>query len=674
VRGELVIDDVETLRARLLGLSGPARTRTLLELGQQLGSRYWRTGPGQPAALPDLDATIAALDEAYGYLDPGDGLRGQVASNLGWMLATRHLAHGGADRDRETGLHLLEEALAFPQLQPVLQATVRVVLGQLYLSRVTAALKSSGFAMTALQSGQPPAEAADADRAAACFREILAGPPVNADVTRVAETMLTLTEAIQTMLGGFGGGLAGFDMTKMMQAMAAMQRIQEQQTRGPAAGAAVLPPMPSFFDADNLARMDPLDRPVSVVDGPEPPRTDVHRPRREAPPAEDPAELRRVLRGRLAPDGDFAALLTPGPPPDDLDDLVALATTIAYDPEPTGLDLLLLAVTLILRDRVDDGDGWGDQNGHPDLRTATDWLAKAARTLLAEDPAEVPLLLRVAVHLDALDRLGEAFADVAVALRRVHADALACGQVLIGTGRLTLAGPALPDRVLVADPAALAPTASTVASYQQFRTLAARDRRPVTEDAVFVADPRGELDSASIEAMLLRRTFYPRSTGLGRTIENIDAVGTPKDVLAHLDASMLYLGCGTGPSGALLLAGGELTPAEIGAHAAPGRTSGGVAVLSTSGRGFVALADALLDAGFLAVVGWRRAVTGPLAATAMFLLHAEMVDRAQEPAAAVRAVREWIRDPERRLPPYAPAGLSTDADPACEGALVHRGV
>jgi hypothetical protein len=91
-------DTVERVRRELAGLSGPLRCRPLLELGRALADRYWRTGPGKPAGLPDLSAAIDAMDEAYGYLELGDPARGHVASGLGWLLAVRHMTHDGPVR------------------------------------------------------------------------------------------------------------------------------------------------------------------------------------------------------------------------------------------------------------------------------------------------------------------------------------------------------------------------------------------------------------------------------------------------------------------------------------------------------------------------------------------------------------------------------------------------
>src|SRR4051794_32147850 len=95
-------DPIAQLRAELAHLSGPARLGDLVRLGQALLDQYWRVGPGRPQALPVLNDAVAALDEAYRYLELTDPMRGQVAALLGWVLGARHGAHGGGEQDRTT--------------------------------------------------------------------------------------------------------------------------------------------------------------------------------------------------------------------------------------------------------------------------------------------------------------------------------------------------------------------------------------------------------------------------------------------------------------------------------------------------------------------------------------------------------------------------------------------
>ena len=124
---------------------------------------------------------------------------------------------------------------------------------------------------------------------------------------------------------------------------------------------------------------------------------------------------------------------------------------------------------------------------------------------------------------------------------------------------------------------------------------------------------------------------------------------------------MLHLGCAVSDAGALLLAGGsELTPGTIAAAGGTGRPGGGLVVLPPAGAGFAALADAFLTAGCTGVVGWLRPVPDRVATVVHLALHARLVTERLEPAAAVHAVRRWLRTPERPAPPHLPAGYAAE--------------
>lgn len=679
------------------GIPAAARAIPLMREGQEHTSRYWRAGPDNPAAPGHLDAAVRVLDEAYGHLEPGDILRGQVAATLGWLLALRHTVHAGPDRDRETGIHLLEEAVAFPDLPPMQAGVAWLVLGQLYLGRVTANLKDSGFGMAALRGGAPSSTgSSDADRAAECFRQVLDGEPFNAELTGSAQAMLKVAEAMRTLTGGFGGGLGGFDLGRMMEALSALQDLQRQASTGgfgsPGRG---MPAMPSFFDADRIATADPLDRPVAVLRGEEPATPGKAHPR--TPVAIDTDALRRELP-------DVTALLD-GTAVPDVDAVVGTATTIVHAGSAEPTDHLVLAAALHLRDRRGDGDGWGEEDGTGDARAAVDHLRCAADPALPA--ALVPALLRLAVALDARDAAAARFGPATSALRTVGAGALLypdLARLDAATGRLAPptdlpagsvdgdATPAPPDagtapppvgavagsrpaRVVVAgaDPVpSLGAVVSYVPSDAVLVELAGRTVPPVTARPVFVANPRGDRDGATMEAVVLRRAFYPRSTGLGNTGEHIDGAGTPDDVLARLDASLLHLGCGITAGGALELAGGgTLDAATI---AASGAGAGGLAIAPPAAAGFAELAEALLAAGFTGVIGWLREVPAPVAAAAHLMLHAALVDDGRPPALAVHEVRRWLRDPDRVAPAHLPRTAATDlTDGRWWSALVHWG-
>jgi hypothetical protein len=668
-------DAVESLRAELAGLHGPARAVPLLKLGQALADRYWRAGIGSPTARRELDAAVEAVDEAYGYLEPGDLLRGQAAAVLGWLLGMRHGVHGGATRDRETGIHLLEEAVAFPSLPPMQASVARIALGQMYLSRTTESLKDSSSVFAAMRSGTKPRGFGDVDRAVACFREVLDGPVFSAELTGAAQAMLKMAEALRTMLGAVGQGAAGMDFGRLMEAMGAMQDLQRMATSGGlGARGPGLPVMPSFFEAERIVNLDPLDRPVAVLRGEEPAAPAAPRPR--MPVTLDVAALRRELP-------DLAVMLDATEPLPELDTLVATAATIVHSGQSEPADHLRLAAAFYLRSRLDDGDGWGDGGTSRDVSAAVACLAGAATPELPA--AAVPALLRLAVALDALDAVAGRFTTVVDALRAVGAGVLVypgLGMLDAATGRIRPIG-SLPRRVLVVglpDHSAI-PSGEAVVSYvpsdAMVVDLAARTPARLPWRVVFVANPRGDRDAATVEAMALRRAFYPRAITLGRAAENADGPGTPDEVLAHLDASLLDLGCGSTADGALELAGAaELPAAAIAAHR---RRTGGLAILTGDSGGSVALADALLAAGYTGVIGWRRPVPAPVASVVHVMLHSQLTGQGLAPASAVHHVRQWMRDADRPVPPplpgwhMPPVGPADLADERHWAALVHWG-
>lgn len=273
---------------------------------------------------------------------------------------------------------------------------------------------------------------------------------------------------------------------------------------------------------------------------------------------------------------------------------------------------------------------------------------------------------------------------------------------------------------------------SFVRSGRQVVELARRTPLSVTRDVVFVANPRGDRDLASFEAMTLRRIFHPHSIGLGRTIEQVHGRGTPADVLAHLPgpagpgAGLLHLGCalrttgspglelaepqardtaGGGPAANGTAAGGStisgaaaggagpgaasaravLDVAQIAAQAgeASSRDSGGLAILPADAGAdharWVSFADTLLDAGLTGVIGWLWPVPEHVATLMQVVLHGKLVDEGLPPARAVHEVQRWMLDPDRVVPPYLPAGLLAAlgdadlADPRYWAALAHRG-
>jgi len=131
--------------------------------------------------------------------------------------------------------------------------------------------------------------------------------------------------------------------------------------------------------------------------------------------------------------------------------------------------------------------------------------------------------------------------------------------------------------------------------------------------------------------------------------------------------------------GGLELAGpAVLDPVEI-ATGNPAKACG-LAVLPPTATGAAALTEALLTSRFLGVIGFRDPVPDQIASLMYFLLHAQLIDEGRDPASAVKAVRNWMRDPHRKPPAYLPTWcevLARDpdmADPAYWGALIYSGV
>ncbi|WP_320064878.1 CHAT domain-containing protein [Micromonospora sp. RTGN7] len=694
-------DTEKELRARLARLTGTARTRPLLELFQILANRYWRAGPGRPTALPMLDEAIDCLAEAYGLLRPGDPMRAQVASQLGWFLGTRQIAHGGPESDRPRAIGLLEEALAASNLPPMFTCIARLTLGQLHLVTVVRGLQSLDMSSLLAGAGHGPART-EADQAIDCFQLVLAGDLLSTEMAEGTRTMLACAETVRDLFVGIDAGTGtDIDFGPMMRAMATLQEVQQRMADGVEAG--TMPRLPNLLGGRATAAVDPLDYPVTVLRGPEPAPGDGDRVRRSAAPV-DLATLRRALRERVAGGGDphaaFAALLRPDAPPPPaglVDDLVGLATSVTHaaGATATATDRVVLAVALYLRGRDDADDGWGDADD--DVRASAMALSTAADALPADPSGAVPLAVDLARLLDGRnpegrigDALHERFVPVAQALRGVRVQALAWSRpngtrLLLHTddGRFRDGRPdgALPPRVVVVGAEPLPDddaVVSHVASARQAGELAGRVPLRVTEAPMLVVDPRGGHDNASL--VRLCRRLYPRAVVLGRADGGSDGPGTPEEVRRRLDASMLHLTCGVSATGALELAGpADLDPASITGWTTRTATEGGLVVLPPTGDGSVPLAEAFLAAGFTGVVGWARPVPRPVATLMLAVLHTGLVRGGLRPAAAVRAVRRWLASPNRRTPAgLAPAPMDvagpTLADPAYRSAMVYHGI
>lgn len=679
----MVDQELDRLRAKLARLTGSARNRPLIELGQKLFEAYWRSGAGRPESRPHLAEAATVLDEAYGYFAPGDFLRGQVAALLGLVLGARYGLHGAGGPERERAIGLLDEALSFPRLPFGLVLNARLTLGQLLLHRVLAVMQPGELIARASRGDTMVDQRADADRAVECLRAVRGG-----DAEAVAGPMIEVAEAMRNLMDAVQHGPAAVDFSGLFQAITALQKVQQRYGAGiPRPGG--LPPLPGLNEADDLARSSPLDRPVAVVHGdvpaaPHPERWPESQPesrtesrpesRRPAGPTVSAAELRAAFRERLGGAGPrvwppLLALLDAEPPGVDLiDGLLGLATRLTAAPGSGAENHLLLATALYLRSRVDSG-GWGDSDGGADRDRAAHSLLAARDALPGQRADVLSVAYRLAGLLDEVrtpgdlrSRLADGFTAVTGALRSAGAGALAYPQptglllLVAATGRFEPAAPGAPrpERLLVVGDGQAGPAsaASYVRSAAQVVDLAARRRPSLAEKPLFVGVPGGDR---------LRDAFYPRGAVLDRP--------TVDQVRAGLPASMLHLGCGVTGGGELELAGGRLPLS----HLAAGGRSGGVAVLPPATAGLPALIAALLATCYAGVVAWRTPVPPAEEAVVLHVLHQHL---AEGSIGAVRTVREWALDRRRKAPPGLPAELERAAGSAAltDAELIHHGL
>ena len=672
-------ETIAHLRAQLTAQVGHERAMTLIRLAQEHMDLVWRIGPGDPAARPHREEGLRAIEEAYGYFGPRDAMRGSVAVLFGVLLAAKNAVGDGTERDRERAVELIEESFTFPYVPPFQLATGRLLLGQLYVERAMRPMQSPDAMMRMMTGGLPSIPTTDLDRAADCFREVIKAS-MNAEMTDTATTMLSITELFRDLLGGIGPAAGGLDLGRMASAISSLQGLQAGGFGMNLSGPGVAPGMNIIDLAKGLSRMDPLDRPVPLVLGPDS-EEDVEAPPRSTLTVDADAlrrELAELISGSAASDDvrdvrdvcdAVISVLRSAEPPPDTDDFVALATRVVHAAETApGTDHLLLSAALLLRSRRDGDSGWGSSDGEPDesepdeaidsdLEAAADELSIAARTVPRDQPDAVPLLLLLAALLPegTFERLTEPFAEVSAAVRAVGAGALIVPRPAglpwldAQSGRLMAADAACHAGYVVvpgegAQEVEDSKTVSCLASTAQLIEVSRRESRPLTEDVVFVTNPRGDREAASVDALLLRRSFYPRSTGLGQLIENAAGAGTADQVRAALGASLLHLACGLTDAGALELAdSAELDLAGLD-PSGPGAPHGGLVILPPGA--FLPAADLLLAAGFSGVVGWRHPVAEPTASLMLYLLHAELAETGRGPAAAVREVSRWVRRPD----------------------------
>jgi hypothetical protein len=672
-------DEITRIETELAGLSGRARAMPLTRLAQACATAWWRAGTSTPAALAPLLKAIDALDEANGYFDQEDLLIHQVHTMIGIFLGVRYGVYNGATQDAERAIRLITGSRGATSVPPMQGLLAETVLGQTYMKRALLELQQGNVFAITVQGG-PNDAVDDCDRATECFRVVIADSGAG-PLGETAKMLLRLTETFRSIITPTVPGNFGASLDNMVQV------LEQIRDLGQVSVGMGIPA--DLMDSERwLARTPRLDWPTAVVHGQEP-LTDEPIPVAPAPIVND-IDLMRAELGKLFPDGDLresmSHLLEIGEPPTWIDDFVALAMGVVHGGSSASApDHVLLAAALYLRDRRDLNCRPAADHVAPSAEAIRTHLLAAADSVLTDDPDYLPTLLLLATLIadDSLNAdVAQRLNALSVALREAGFDALVFPPPIDSlrwnatTGRLESATQdGIPGEIVfvgdVSAPVTADVVVASVASLTQLIELSKRPVRPITQRSLFIANPRGDHEWATVEAMLLRRSFYPRSLGFGRLLENSDGVGTSDEVRAALaDVSLLHIGCGITDAGALELADtAELALAEISV------SPGGLAILPP--EKFQPLADILLAAGFSGVIGWQHPVPDAVAKLASFVLQVELVDRGRPAAEAVRAVRRWLLEPDLDILPHLLIGYADqldDVDFADRMALVHRGI
>jgi len=457
------MDALAKLRDELSRLHGPGRVLVLERLWQQLAMRYLRAGPGTPAALDHLSAAIEVLDEAYHLIDAASPARGEAAGRLGWFLTVRSAAHGTGEADREAAIPLLAEALDAANLPPGLVPVVRMSLGQSLLDRVLRGILPADTSGCVL-GGPGPGARADLEEAIRQFQAILDTPPVSAEARTVTAGMRDASTALLPLVSG---DLASFDMGTLLGTVTALKHLVHGGLPAGMPGSVLSAPLALPSD---LTLLNPLDYPVLDLKG-DPGTASIIPPRRPAAvprlPADPPA-FRRAARDRLAglvgngehPVWEQArALLSAGPGQltvGALDAFVGAATSAVEapedgDPVEAGLDRLLSAVGLCLREHR-DGNGWVDDLAGGGYRTVAELLLAAAARIPVTHPAAAVVVEAVGALLNRARPLSGPIEGIAGPLSAYAAD------IASGTGTVSALGELCRAVVALTDAAELDPT------------------------------------------------------------------------------------------------------------------------------------------------------------------------------------------------------------------------
>ncbi|GLW91207.1 hypothetical protein [Actinokineospora globicatena] len=405
-------ETIDQLRARLAGLTGPARVEPLGNLAQKLLQRATSTSLESASSRADLDEAIRHMDEAYGHLRAGDPLRPQVGAVLAYALAFRESTRGGgADRPRTTAL--LEESIAHGKFPTSFLALLRVLLAMALINsaqdRLTGMTSLSPIDMIA--GRRSPAPAPEADRAEQLLAEVLRTPGVSKDILDMAGLLSQMCGLMKALLGL---GSAPLDLSTMQGMFATFADLQGRM--GSAGGSGILGMLRHGLQPGSGGILDiaPEELPVIIMeDTPTPPST----PREQRPSHADPVavpqaparddmlrslvEVLSLGRDDRGPWHAASLLLVPDAPAPDVetvDTAIAMASEVlesdggALSEEDTALAHFLYAIALCLRQRS-DAAGVEYEFESTDYELGARSLLSAVRALPVDHPA-VPVVLR----------------------------------------------------------------------------------------------------------------------------------------------------------------------------------------------------------------------------------------------------------------------------------------
>lgn len=651
----------EVFEERLGRLSGAERLNALLQECERLSRQYLGLGPGNDAGRPLLHRAVDRLREAREVAGVDRATRIQIDNKLGSMLATMYLGGDAAAHDRDEAIELLDATIDEARLTEIARQTELYLLARLSIRRIFEMgpgepVKTVEWCAELLHTVPREAALADVDRAERCTVALTEAAPMNASTQQLAAELRTNVNLLRDVFAGIDERDVE-STSRLFRDLIARTLGTDAPEAGPQSSEAApspahVPPAP-----DDESRQALRDLLATFT-------------KSEGAPEHQPAQLAAALLHPDAATVDEAAA----------QEAVALATVVVEqgcaDPVQHAIDRFLLGVALWVRSRTGDGDGWGDGDAashRTDLRLGAEEIVAAACGLPVGHPLEVPALVSLPAFLDGfrplrgvLDTVAEPFVERAQEARPKPGPETALLRALTGICRAAVAVrcgrpvdlPALRETVAAVPCDHPWRHRLTGAATTVDRSVAGlgRTSRKTTDHVVFLANPAGDREAASVEAMVLRRMFYPDSVGLGNTVERVDGPGTAAEVLARLPgpagpgASLLHLGCAvrTTYPPALGLADGWLDLRHV-AEQATGRsadTEGGLVILPADAAADPA-ADALLEAGFAAVVGWLWPVDAEVAALVMYRLHAFLADDGLAAVDAVRAVRAWMRNPDR---------------------------